>query len=324
MRAKAWALLASSFLVLGGVVAAQPPHDDANVRVVSQAGVTVTLGDVDQYMQRVPEDKRAGFIDSPKRVESMLLNMLRIKQLARQARQMKLDPTLDPDDDGTSPLPWSREEDLARRRLEQFTKGIQIPDLTTLAREVYLTHKQEYFIPEKAEIQQVVISTAKHSDDEARQLAEKVRSLALAQSDDFDRLVEEYSDEPSKAERHGKGEIVVATNSPPEIVEAVTALKEPGAVSPVVRTRAGYCVIKLLNRTPGRQREFDEIKDQLLESLRTQYVDNRRRDFLDELTSQPLDPNPDALAALPARYGVPLDSQPPPTPQKDSAQSAGH
>ena len=35
----------------------------------------MTLGDVDEYLLRVPADKRAGMMDSSKRIEAVLLNM---------------------------------------------------------------------------------------------------------------------------------------------------------------------------------------------------------------------------------------------------------
>ncbi len=49
--------------------------------VASQGGVDVTLADVDAFMARIPERDRAGFLNSPKRIESMLGNLLVQKQL---------------------------------------------------------------------------------------------------------------------------------------------------------------------------------------------------------------------------------------------------
>src|SRR3569832_1618136 len=83
------------YLLLGGLcstfgVHAQTPLLPQAV-VVSRGGVSITLQDVDDVMQRVPVDKRAGMMDSPKRIEALLLNMLLTRQLAVQAEQMKLD-----------------------------------------------------------------------------------------------------------------------------------------------------------------------------------------------------------------------------------------
>ena len=53
--------------------------------VVSQGGATVTLGDVDAFMQHIPAEKRTGFVNSAERIETMLKDILRTKQLALNA-----------------------------------------------------------------------------------------------------------------------------------------------------------------------------------------------------------------------------------------------
>ena len=57
--------------------------------VARQGGVDVTLQDVDAAAAKIPEGDRAGYFDSPKRIESIVGSLLYQKQLAVKARAEK-------------------------------------------------------------------------------------------------------------------------------------------------------------------------------------------------------------------------------------------
>ncbi len=59
--------------------------------VARQGGVEVTLQDLDAAADKIPEKDRAGFFDSPKRIESVIMALLLQKQLAVAARGDHLD-----------------------------------------------------------------------------------------------------------------------------------------------------------------------------------------------------------------------------------------
>lgn len=270
----------------------------SDTRVVSQGGVGITVGDVDGYMNRVPREKWSGFIESAERIEGLLRNVLRTKQLAQQALDLKLDQ----DPQVRAQLRYAQDEVLAHARLDRFTKELKIPDLNQLAKERYTAQKAQFAIPARVTVQHLLIGTGERPEAEARALAEHVRDEAMKDPDQFDALVEKYSEDPSKANNHGK--MVDATSSKyvPEFARAADALTEKTPISPLVKTKFGFHVIKLLNRQPERQQTFDQVKDKLLADLREQYVSDQRRDFLNQLSNQVLDPNPDAVAALHDRY----------------------
>jgi peptidyl-prolyl cis-trans isomerase C len=86
-----------------------------------------------------------------------------------------------------------------------------------------------------------------------RQLAEDLAKRARA-GEDFKKLVQEYSDDPSA--KQNAGEIVLVRDSraaPEEFKAAAFALKNTNDVSDVVTTVFGYHVIKLLERTAARK-----------------------------------------------------------------------
>lgn len=272
--------------------------DDANSVVVSQGGVSVTLGDLDAYIRRVPEKDRAGFMDSPKRVESVLGSLLRTKQLAQQAKDMGLDK----DESTQRQIALAEDEVLAKDRVERYVSELKVPDLTKLAQETYTANKEKYVQPARTDVKHVLIAADKHDDAQARELAETVHAQAVAKPADFDALVDRYSEDPTKITNHGLMPDATSMRYAKEFAQAAGALHKPGDVSPVVHTKFGYHVLMLVAQEPAKQRTFAEVKGKVLESLKAEYVNDQRKSFLGGLSTDKLQANDDVLATLRTRY----------------------
>src|SRR5262249_46600569 len=69
----------------------------------------------------------------------------------------------------------------------------------------------------------------------------------------------------------------------PDFERAAFALKNPGDVSDVVKTPYGYHIIMLEERKEGTPKPFDQVKEQIRASLRSQALQNRTQTFYDDL-----------------------------------------
>src|SRR6185295_14256202 len=94
-----------------------------------------------------------------------------------------------------------------------------------------------------------------------RQAAEKLRARALA-GEDFNKLVQEYSEDRGLAATKGEYTFSRDDNFAPEFKAAAFSL-EVGKISDLVTTVFGYHIIKVLERIPARKILKDEklIKD---------------------------------------------------------------
>jgi len=61
---------------------------------------------------------------------------------------------------------------------------------------------------------------------------------------------------------------------------AAFAMKTRGEISEPVKTRFGYHLIRFEDRKEGRQLSFDEASPDLMEKLKAEYLDVRRRQVL--------------------------------------------
>lgn len=262
--------------------------------VAQQGGAQVTMQDIDAYAQRIPESDRAGFFDSPKRIESVIMSLLLQKQLAAEARNAKLDDN----DDVKAQVRLAIDDTLARAATEHYRKTLKLPDFEALAQEYYLSHKSEFVLRGAVDVKHVLVSTKDRDDKEAKARIGEVEAAARAHPDQFDALVEKYSDDPSKASNKGLITDAASGRTVGPFGDAAKALKKPGDISPVTKTEFGYHVLQLVQRKPDTQRSFADVREGLIEKLRTDYIERQSKDHTNELRGKPLDANPELVAAV--------------------------
>jgi len=287
------------FMAVGLAQAVEEPKLPPTTALASQGAAKLTLADIDAFVeQRISVKDRPGFFNSPKRIEDIILSQLVQKQLAAEARELKLDkdPLIE------KQIAVVTDEVLARARMAMFRREMKIPEFTTLAEEEYTAHKEKYAEPDIFDVKHVLVSTKSRSAEEARKIADDVLQQAKDQAVQFDALVDKYSDDPSKSDNGGLMEDAGSNRYEKTFAEAARKLAKEGDLSSVIKTRYGYHVLKLIKRTAGKQKSFAEVKDQIIKQLHDDYIDKQVRGHTDNLRGNKLDANPDAVASLRTRY----------------------
>lgn len=133
----------------------------------------------------------------------------------------------------------------------------------------YDEHTSRFEAPEEVKASHILVSVSKDaSDEEEKEFKKEALKLArqARKSDaDFAALAREHSDGPT-AKKGGDLGWFARKQMVPEFSHAAFKLK-PGEVSDPVRSSHGYHVIKVFERRPERIRPFDEVKDEIEESL---------------------------------------------------------
>ena len=301
---------------------ADPLRGDADTVIASQGGMKVTMGDVDAFAQPMPASDRAHFFDSPQRIQSLITNLLLQRQLAGEAREHGLDKDLNALADGGS----ATDAALAKAELQRFQKDLQIPDFSKLAHEEYVANPEKYEVGRTFDIRQILISTGlvgtiTRSDDDAKALAEKVAAEVRANPDQFDELVEKYSDELGKARDGGLMHDADRTGYDDTFRDAIRALRTPGEISPLIKTESGYHLVKLLARSEGTRQPFESVRDDVIAALKTRYIEKSVRTHVDELRNRPLDADPERVASLRTRYKLDAPAAAPDVPPAKAAKA---
>ena len=102
--------------------------------------------------------------------------------------------------------------------------------------------------------------------EEARTKAEQVRAEARRDATHFAALARKYSDDPSAAEGGDLG-YFSRDEMDPALGEVVFALNK-GEISPVVRTRYGFHVLKVEDVQKAQMKGLDEVKEEIVSQVR--------------------------------------------------------
>lgn len=302
------------WLLVAGLACASPGAfasgiaPDSDTVIASRGNAGITLGELDARMEEVPPDRRAGLMDSPERIDTMLQQMLLVEQLAAEA----LAEGLDKDPRIERQLDLARKRLLTQLRIEQLrniAKGKVDED--SLARERYAANRASYVVPESRTARHVLVSTKERSEQEARA---RIDALAkrLAEGESLDALALEASDDAGTRADGGLIPDILAGTTDPAFDAALQNLEQPGSITPEpVRSQFGWHLIELVSINAGRQKSYDEVRDLLLAEVQVTNVERQVKSHTDALNSLPIEADPDVVASLRTRY-QPAVATPPP------------
>ena len=114
--------------------------------------------------------------------------------------------------------------------------------------------------------------------DRAAARADSVYQKALA-GQDFAKLVENYSDDPSSREKGGVLGTFPLQKLTPAFRNALKGL-QPGGVGKPIKGTAGYFVLHLDAKHPAHVMTYDEVKDQLHDAVEDQKIQVELKKFL--------------------------------------------
>jgi peptidyl-prolyl cis-trans isomerase D len=138
--------------------------------------------------------------------------------------------------------------------------------------EYYDMNIEQYQRPQKVRVRHILIGVSPEAGpdvvEQAQKKAEKVLAEARrdAQGANFAALARTYSDDPS-ASKGGDVGYFSRGEMDPALGEAVFALGK-GEISPVVRTRYGFHVVKVEDVQEAKTKGLDEVKEEIISHVR--------------------------------------------------------
>ncbi|HHH38293.1 MAG TPA: peptidylprolyl isomerase, partial [Sedimenticola sp.] len=129
----------------------------------------------------------------------------------------------------------------------------------------------------------ILISPSERSDAEAKALAERLAAELRKHPDRFASLVKRYSDDPGSRGKKGSLGWVSKKNLVEPFAKAAFALTRVGELSPVIKTRFGYHIIRLDGLPKGKTLSFDEVKAGIYPKVEEEYRRLKRMQYLDNL-----------------------------------------
>lgn len=232
--------------------------DGASV-LVRHGDTVVTSRDVHVALENfVPEKNRAEVLGNEKRLRDFVAQLFAVKKLADESKQRTLDATERAKMDATV------ERAAAQVQLDYLLNAQPSPDFDKAAREFYLANPKQFLQPEQIRAQHVLIKAEGRSKEEAQALANHVFALAKKGDQDFAKLANEFTEDPSGKENGGDLGFFGRGAMVKPFEDAAFGMKVGGEVVGPVETQFGYHVIRLMERKPEATIPFEQVKDKLV------------------------------------------------------------
>lgn len=275
-------------------VTAQATDPLAETDILAQRGSgVVTQTDFAARADKIPAKDRLTTLRDGNRVRDLINTMLLQSQLASDAREAGFDK----EQMVIDRMQLAANLELAEAWMTHYVASQPAADYEALAHEYYLLHQEEIMSSEKINVSHILISTDKHTDEEAQALVHSISQQLEMDSSLFDELVLTYSEDPSAGSNKGKftnvrrGDMVKAFE--------VTAFEmDEGEISEPVRTQYGYHIIRLDARMEPEQLSFDEVKSRLVERERKKHEERVRKNYIAELSSLDVKMTQEALEEM--------------------------
>ena len=153
----------------------------------------------------------------------------------------------------------------------------------------YDTGIKMYTEPEQAHALHVLIKVAENAPADQVEAAKKKAMEVLGKAkkgEDFAALAKQYSEDAMSKEKGGDLGFFRRGVMVPKFEEAAFAMKPGELTKEPVRTPFGFHVIKVLERKAEHVKPFDEVKDQIIESLKNRNTFKARRELVERLKTE--------------------------------------
>lgn len=152
--------------------------------------------------------------------------------------------------------------------------------------EYFAQHQSDFSAPEQIRIRSLTIkksdeSRAKGVTDEDALSRLRALQARAQQGEDFDKLVEENS-EDRHADQGGKGNWILRGQMIPAVDEVIFNTPE-GQITDMIETPIGYHLFKVVEKQAPVQRTFEQVRDQIDEILFQQKTEERFDRWMEDL-----------------------------------------
>ncbi len=158
----------------------------------------------------------------------------------------------------------------------QFVNRVDNKEIDELAPQYFETNKTQFITPTKVTIRSVLISVSSDSSEEKKQaakhLAEQINER-LQNGETYDAIEQSYKTEKSISFYSE----IITTDTP---LGAVVAELEPTERKGPITVPEGYQIVELVKKTPARQKEYSEVKDEIAKMIRHSKAESEFKKWL--------------------------------------------
>ena len=245
-------------------------------KALAEVTPQIIMDAVDQ-MLIVQRGKELGYKLSDEQFKSVLEN---IKKENKIETDEQFQAALKQENTTMADLRRNLERQMIVTRVQQNEVFGKIGVSEEEARKYYESHLNEFTKPRSIMLREIVVSVPNDGktlnvgqDEAAREKADTIRAR-IADGENFETLVTEASDAPSKANAGLIGPLSMNDLSPD--LQKIVEVMKVSEVTPVMRNTRGYQMLKLESSSPSETMPFEQAREQISERV---FTGKRKEEF---------------------------------------------
>lgn len=190
---------------------------------------------------------------------------------------------------------WIADYAVAMEKIERYIQAktermMRETDWDQEARTEYIAHPERYVLEENVTVRTLLLKTEDRTEAEALAYARSLVTSPLSFSE-FETLVVSVTEDTVARSAGGLMENLKRGQTVKPFEEAAFSLTTPGEISEPVVSRFGVHLIQLVEREPSRVKDFEEIKDEIVLTLR----DKRRAQYITSIQKEARERQPEGF-----------------------------
>lgn len=188
-------------------------------------------------------------------------------------------------------IPWEEFKNNIRSRLltEEVIRrevGREMSFTTEEKQKVYEENKEQFHRPEQVVLEEIFVSTANKSPEEVTALEQRASLLLerVRRGEDFNELAKRYSD-GSTAKDGGMLGVFQRGQLAKELEDVVFGMKR-GEVTNVMPTRAGYLILRVVEKYEEGIQPFEKVENEIMNHLYFRKLQPALRKYLTRLREE--------------------------------------
>lgn len=271
------------------------------------AGRDITAAEVRGFIAGLAAREQAALVRDPALLSQAVRLMLANQIVLKEAQTKKWQ------DQPAVAAQLERVRDAAI--VESYLQAVSVPAENypddAEVQKAYDANKTAFVVPRQFRLAQIFVALGagadKDTEEKARKKLADLQAKVKQPKADFAALAKESSEQRDTAERGGELGWIPETQIRPEIKTQVMGLAN-NAVSEPIKLDDGWHIIKLIETKPAETRPLTEVRDLIVQQLRSQRAEAVRRAYL----ARALEQSPPAIneLALAKVFGQPAEAAP--------------
>lgn len=279
-------------LVLGLItcvtLAGPPPlqaAEENDVVVGRLGGVKLTAAETRRLLSFMGADARKQTVDSPGDLEKLVRAELVRRVVLAEAREKGLDRKPE--------VQYLMERGREQALISAYVQGLARPPAGFPTDEEIKTafevNKQSLMMPAQYRIARIQLLAPSNGDkgktESVGKRAAELSARLQKSPDDFAKAAREQSDDKTSAAKGGEMGWVAESQFTPEVRTELAKL-DKGGMTPAIRSREGWNIIRVLDKAPSRPRTLEESRGFLTSGLRQRWIQAQEKIYLDNLVKK--------------------------------------